>query len=60
MKQINVPDCSYGMPQAWKKQPAKAGVILTMKFDSVFIKFCVCDEKSNLLSWAIRPVFWLL
>ena len=33
-------------------------MILTAKFDSVFMKLCVWNEKSNLLSWAMqRPVF---
>ena len=30
---------------------------MTVKFDSAFIKLCVCVKKSNFLSWAIRPIF---
>ena len=45
---------------ALKKQPTKADhlwLTVTVKFDSAFIKLCVCVKKSNFLSWVIRPVF---
>ena len=30
---------------------------VAVKLDSAFIKFCVCEKKSNFMSWAIRTVF---
>jgi len=43
---------------AWEKHPAKADHSnLIVKFDSVFMKLCVCEEKSNLQSWVKRMVF---
>ena len=43
---------------ALKKQPAKADrSTVAVKLDSAFIKLCVCEKKSNFLSWVIRMVF---
>jgi len=40
-----------------QKQTTQTWVTLIVKFDSVFMKLCVCGENSNLQSQAIRPVF---
>jgi len=40
-----------------QKQTTQTWMTLIVKFDNVFMKLCVCEEKSNLQSWAIRPVF---
>ena len=47
---------------ALNKQPAKAdhftlGLTMAVKLDSAFIRLCLCEKKSNFLSWAIRTVF---
>jgi len=56
------PDHSYGSPMGWEKaasrlQTTQNFFILAVKFDSVLMYLCVCDNKLNFLSWAIRPVF---
>ena len=40
-----------------QKQTTLLRPTVTVKFDSTFIKLCVCVKKSNFLSWAIRTVF---
>ena len=52
----------YGSPLCSKKSSQQKQTTLlwstvAVKFDSAFIKLCVCVKKSNFLSWAIRTVF---
>ena len=40
-----------------QKQTTLLWSTVAVKLDSAFIKLCVCEKKSNFLSWAIRAVF---
>ena len=46
-----------GLGSSQQKQTTQDFFILAVKLDSVLMCLCVCDQKLNFLSWAIRPVF---
>jgi len=55
---IKVPDTRKIFQWAWEKQLAKADHSnLIEKFDSMLMKHCDCEDKSNLLSRVIRLAF---
>ena len=53
-------DHLYGSPLCYSKVASKTRAfkyVLNVKIDSSYMYCCVHGEKSNLLSWPIRPVF---